>query len=170
MKPTTGWYNGNDADWDGMGDPEYPNYGRYCSECGNELHKLFQGKCTSCRCEIDWEDEEIAPDEKQYYGSWKRKGRFWSPDRSGDFAAIFDSNDNGIAVVWSKFVRYGHQGSPCIPGQVHAEPDDPSESPSGVAIMEMTPGEVAPYGRPFVSPYYALPDYCLGEKNEQTSR
>ncbi len=170
MRPTYGWYNGNDVDWDGMGEPIFPDEGAYCPYCGEKLYRTFQKRCGKCKTEIDWEFPADSASETQLYGSWKKVRGLWEPDpKNGDFSAVYNSNDNEIRVEWSEKVRYGRADSPCIPGQVHAEDDDP-DSPEGLEITEMKPGEVwwgqfVP-GSKSLHPYYALPDYCLEGKDE----
>jgi len=79
-------------------------------------------------------------------GSWYKdaEGK-WDVDKeNGDFAAFYDSNDNILQVVWSKYIRYGRLASPCYPGQVDARTDDPL-SARGVCVQA----------------YYAMPDDLL---------
>lgn len=147
LTPTTGVYNGGDLAWEFL-----PDDG------------------------IDLEYEEalaegIDPDELEYweggstllYGDWIKTnergepddGGKWEPDRSGEYAMIYNGDENTAQVVWSRWVRYGKPASLCYPGQVDAELDDPTE-PEG------EPGTVQPWDqmrateRRYV-PYYALP-------------
>lgn len=170
MRPTYGWYNGNDVDWDGMGEPIFPDEGAYCPYCGEKLYRIFQKRCGKCKTEIDWEFPADSAGEMQLYGSWKKIAGRWKPDPArGGFSAVYDSNDNEICVRWSERTRYGRTGSLCIPGQVHAESDDP-DSPDGLYVVEIQPG-VGWWGKlasgdDIFHPYYALPDYCLEGKDE----
>ena len=92
------------------------------------------------------------------YGDWLQdEDGLWYPDPNGEFAMLYDSNDNYGQLVYSKWVRYGRPASPCFPGQVDARPDDPFE-PEGQV------GSAVPVEQIFCQapnrccvPYYAFP-------------
>lgn len=52
------------------------------------------------------------------YGDWIKDedGKF-APDPEGEFAFIYDNNDNYVQVVFSKWVMRTKKCSPCFPGQ-----------------------------------------------------
>ena len=141
-EPTTGVYNGNDIAYECLDDYGLdPDYGRYCYCCGEELPEAEAEKCPTCGEGLDWDfvDWESST---LLYGDWKQDADgLWEPDKTGEYAAIHNVNDNTIQVVWSQFVRYGIMCSPCYPGQADAQVDDP-QSPDGDHYQA----------------YYALPD------------
>ena len=104
-EPTTGVYNGNDLELsyiDDYIDPDIP-------EDAEDDELMF------------WESSTLL------YGDWKQDSDgLWEPNRSGEYAAIHNVNYNTVQVIWSKFVRYGIMCSPCYPGQVDAQLDDPA--------------------------------------------
>ena len=59
-------------------------------------------------------------------GSWKNVNGQYIPDTSGEYAAIVNVNSNTVQVVHSARILYGIMCSPCYPGQVDAEIDDPA--------------------------------------------
>jgi hypothetical protein len=61
----------------------------------------------------------------QLYGSWKKdENGQYEPDLNGEYAAIYDSNDNIIQVVWSKNIfKACRRCSPCYPGQGDLDAD-----------------------------------------------
>lgn len=68
---------------------------------------------------LDREFEDFQG-ETHLYGDWLKNedtGK-WEPDEEmGEFAAIYDNNDNIIQVVWSIWAKPAHYCSPCYPGQ-----------------------------------------------------
>jgi hypothetical protein len=141
-KPTTGVYNGNQVAWDYVGDQIDPSYGWFCPECGNRLDHKLATRCRNCRAKLDWDDLDYYETESWLLGDWiEQANGKWRPDRKGDFAALYDSNDNYIQVVWSKTTRRGSMCSPCFPGQVDAKATDKARGTG--------------------QKYYALPDYAL---------
>jgi len=141
LTPTTGVYSGGDIPMELLAD-EY--------------------------IDLDYEDalaEGADTDELEYweggstllYGDWREgEDGLLEADTSGEYALIYNVNENTAQVVWSRWVRYGKPASLCYPGQVDAEPDDPAE-PEG------EPGLVQPWDqmrateRRYV-PYFALPE------------
>ena len=99
-------------------------------EIYDSLFKEYNGTCPLCDDKlteleiIPGEDAENHDDmdgdcsETFLYGSWKKddEGKF-GQDESGEYAAIYDSNDNHIQVVWSKFALKCYHCSPCYPNQ-----------------------------------------------------
>lgn len=142
LGPTTGVYGGNQVNWEYMPQDDID---LFCEEAVAEL-------------EADGLDEdEIAAELKYWEGGDERLLGAWARDDDGkwkpvtdsespddDFAAIYDSNENTLQVVWSRYVRFGRWASPCYPGQVSAHNDDPAQ-PDAVRHV----------------PYYALPPECL---------
>jgi hypothetical protein len=147
-----------------MGESISCDFGAFCPHCNTMLHRWMQKVCGKCNAEIDWAGEVDWNSENFLYGGWKRDGKRWEPERNAAFSALCRSNDGEVAIVRSQWVRYGRAGTMCIPGQVHAEPDDPT-SPFGLALIELKAGTLHPLqrqsGRQFYHPYYALPEYCL---------
>jgi hypothetical protein len=86
-----------------------------------------------------WEEETVDLDYEEYlrenpegdpegycgdstnflYGDWIKVEDKYAPDRSGPrgYAAIYDSNDNTIQVVWSRWAVLCARCSPCFPDQ-----------------------------------------------------
>jgi hypothetical protein len=66
----------------------------------------------------------------QLYGKWLKdeEGKYY-PDPSGEYAAIYDSNDNIIQVVHSKYCMFVSLCSPCYPDQGNLD-DFPGEKNS----------------------------------------
>ena len=94
----------------------------------------------------------------QLYGDWLQdENGLWYPDPDGEFALLYDCNDGYGQLVHSKWVRYGRPASPCFPGQVDAQEDDPLE-PDGEPQYSVPMDQIfcqAP-NRCCV-PYYAFP-------------
>lgn len=150
IEPTTGWYYGTDLDWDGM-----PYWDALCD----------------CSLQPDDDDDDYNDHECyctiQYLGDWTiTDDNMLEPDPDGEhgFAAIYDGNDNTLAVVWSKTLRVGNVGSPCIPGQASASDDDPEYTGNDDNLLQTIPGIMA--AGQFAGPtaqtvYYGLPDHCI---------
>lgn len=176
LTPTTGVYNGGDIPMELLAD-EYIDL-EFQETYAARRQELIDGIMTFDD-EPELTDDEIegliAPDleaEFEYrdggdtllYGDWIKTNAAgepdddgkWEPDTSGEYALIYNVNENTAQVVWSRWVRYGKPASLCYPGQVDAEPDDPAE-PEG------EPGLVQPWDqmrateRRYV-PYFALPE------------
>jgi len=143
MQPTTGWYSGNDLDWDGMGFP------------------------VACDCQPDENDEypEECYCDLHYYGDFiEGDDGMLEPDPDGQWAAVYNSNTNDLAVIWSKTLRVGQLGSPCIPGQVSADMDDEEYDGDDNSLVPAHVGMM--HGTQFAGPtartvYYGLPDECI---------
>lgn len=97
-KPTTTVYSGNAINWEYMPEPIFLDAP---------------------------EDEDAELDTTcQLYGDWAQgDDGLWGADHDGamGFAAIYDSNDNYLQVVWSRRTARGRMCSPCFPGQVDAD-------------------------------------------------
>ena len=100
-----------------------------CVDCGTywSEDEASDEKCIDCNSdnvnevdgqEIDHFDFDGYCSETFLYGSWKKNddGKY-GPDETGEYAAIYDINDNHIQVVWSKFALKCYQCSPCYPNQ-----------------------------------------------------
>lgn len=103
--------------------------------CNNTEPQEFNQETAQAQAEAlidDNEVEEQARNEVEdmeggtYHlvGSWKKVTDLaqenihgYAPDKDGDYAAIYDSNDNYIQVVWSKTVVNCSWCSPCFPNQ-----------------------------------------------------
>ena len=127
LKPTNGWYSGHNL-------PE-----NLWEEDAIYLYPEDDGE------EFDSEAHTIL------YGDWlSNSDGTYSPDETGEYAAVYDPNNNELVCVWSTHTYYGTQGSPCIPGQVYAQPRED---------LPVEAGE-----RPFKGmPYYALPTALFGQ-------
>lgn len=130
--PTTGVYSGNDIAWENMNDDfidlDYEN-------AFNEL------VASGIDAEEVGESLEYFESNTQLYGDWlKDEDGLYIPDPEGEYAMIYNANENTAQVVYSKTVKYGIAASLCYPGQVDAAVEDPS-----------TPNEVC-----WIA-YYALP-------------
>ena len=66
---------------------------------------------------IDNEWEYHVESDVQLYGNWIIENEKYHPDPSGEYSAIYDSNDNIIQVVYSRYVISCHKCSPCYPLQ-----------------------------------------------------
>lgn len=149
IEPTTGWYYGTIIDWDGM------PYDSLCDCCAVPADDDNDDYERECYCTT------------LYYGDWyvTDDGKLDVDEDGGDgFAAIYDSNDNTMAVVWSKTLRVGSVGSPCIPGQASANDDDPIYTGNDDNLLQCLPGVMA--AGQFAGPsaqtvYYGLPDDCI---------
>ena len=119
-KPTTGVYNGNQINW------EFMDYDYTCLDCQNAFEEhgdkdYFDPNCPNCKelnnyC-IDYIE---CSGHMQLYGDWilDTNTRLYEPDKTGEYTAIYDSNQNVFQVVWSKITVKGSLCSPCYPGQV----------------------------------------------------
>ena len=173
LTPTTGVYSGGDIPWELLAD-EYIDLD-FEDAYAARRQELIDGIMTfDDEPELTEDEIEvlIAPDleaEFEYwgenggstllYGDWREgEDGLYEPDTGGEYAAIYNVNENTAQVVWSRWVRYGKPASLCYPGQVDAELDDPTE-PEG------EPGTVQPWDqmrateRRYV-PYFALPGWA----------
>jgi hypothetical protein len=84
----------------------------------------------------------------QLYGDWlKDEDQKYYPDPNGEYAAIYDSNDNIIQVVHSKYCMFVSLCSPCYPDQGN---------------LDDYPGEKNIMGDPVWA--YCLPGNLMGEE------
>lgn len=63
---------------------------------------------------------------RQLYGAWiQTEDGMFDIDKNSkrDFAAIYNSNENTIQVVWSKYYKLCNWASPCYPHQGDLESD-----------------------------------------------
>jgi len=64
----------------------------------------------------EWMYDSCGTD--QLYGSWLQDEQDkYYPDPDGEYAMIYDSNNNIYQVVYSKFAIKSYHCSPCYPGQ-----------------------------------------------------
>lgn len=148
MQPTTGWYSAHDC-VDCLFDDAIYVYPEPEDDGDGDGDGDFYDEC---------EPDAIL------VGDWLEDGDDYTPDKDGEFAGVYSNDDNTIAIVWSKTVRYGHLGSPCIPGQVYASADDPTTPPDGAEVQTATPGMLTPaqmWRDDGVYAYYGLPDDCI---------
>jgi hypothetical protein len=132
--PTTGVYSGNDIAWENVDD-------------ASSIDLDYESAVAELR-ESGADQDEIADAIDCYeggntllYGDWiKDEEGSYLPDLTGEYAMIFNVNEHTAQVVFSKTVKYGRLASPCYPGQVDAQVEDPS----------------TPKGRCYIA-YYALP-------------
>lgn len=131
-EPTTGVYTGNDLAWEFLGD-----------FIDVECEKFVEENPDAEEWELDFTGDT------QLYGDWLKgdDGKYY-PDPNGEYALIYNSNDNFVQVVYSTVIRYGRMCSPCFPGQVDARLDDP-DHPTDIHIQA----------------YYALPDWATYERD-----
>ena len=148
LTPTTGVYSGNDLAWEFL---------------SNDW------------IDLEYEEalESADPEELEYwegggtllYGDWVRdEDGLYEPDNENPeaaFAMIYNQNENTAQVVWSRTVRYGRPASPCYPGQVDAQPDDPTEPEGAVASAVPVEQIFCTAPRRCCVPYYALPEYAM---------
>ena len=113
-EPTTGVYNGNQINW------EFMDYDYICLDCESYIkeHELTCQEYQEneyCDC-LDFLE---CSNHTHLYGSWKIDDNgLYEPDKTGEYAAIYDSNQNVFQVIWSKTIVTGGLCSPCYPGQV----------------------------------------------------
>jgi len=123
----TGVIGGNSLNWEYLPyDSIDPNY----DSMVNELRLEIESEVTEDET-IDPEDREdeiegrlqekldcLETSDTQLIGSWaKDKDGLYIPDKKGKYAAIYDSNDNTMQIVWSKHAILCNKCSPCFPGQ-----------------------------------------------------
>ena len=123
---------------------EKPVNGWYCGY--NLPENLWEDDAIYISPEGDEESEEFDNEPNTIlYGDWtEHQDGTYSPDETGEYAAIYDPNTNDLVCVWSAHISYGTLGSPCIPGQVYAQPRED---------LPVAAGE-----RPFKwMAYYAIP-------------
>ncbi len=139
--PTTGVYGGNQLDWECM-PYEYIDLDveTWTQESAEE-----HGEDTDA---YDQAVEFMESGETLLYGSWEKvDGQYQAnkdADDPEDFAAIYNANENTLQVIWSKVIGFGKLASPCYPGQVSANPDDPDTAQED-----------------YIQAYFALPSDCL---------
>lgn len=106
-------------------DSAEPDYGEAtCPKCGNvavdyddEKHSGFRsGHCAEYACESC----ELAFPSEQ---AWGDEPLGWS--YSGDGYDLVDCLDSDIMVLASSFYTFGNYCSPCVPGAVSLESDNP---------------------------------------------
>ena len=145
--PTTGVYNGNQLQW------EYMPSDWIALDYETWVDDIMK------RDDLDEEGKDDAIEElsncaesgdTHLYGSWKMVDGKYEADKnlfSDGFAAIYNANYNTLQVVWSSVIRYGVLASPCYPGQVSSEEEDPTQ-PDDIHVQS----------------YFALPDGCIYTK------
>ena len=136
IMPTTGVYSGNDIARENLCDFIDLDYESAVAELeanGADEDELIDAM--DC----------FETGQTQLYGEWitDAEGKY-TPDPTGEYAMIYNSNENTAQVVFSSVVRYGRPASPCYPGQVDARTNDP----------------VAPKERCYWA-YYALPEWAM---------
>lgn len=84
---------------------------------------------------IEGEHERCGPDEQgdTLFGSWKKVGDQWEPDRGGEYSAIYRSNSYTVQVVWSRHTVRAPLASPCYPGQCSVTPGKEGDPESQLA-------------------------------------
>ena len=91
-----------------------------------ELIKNAKDKAEELELDVDSDTIEEDSIEKlagfigtdQLYGSWLQDEQDkYYPDPDGEYAMIYDSNNNIYQVVHSKFAIKSYHCSPCYPGQ-----------------------------------------------------
>ena len=82
----------------------------------------------------------VAPEDMgtTLFGSWKKnKEGEYEPDKSGEYSAIFNPEQNTVQVVWSRFLIMSGRCSPCYPNQADVDnPPRPREAFSVPDYME----------------------------------
>jgi len=144
ITPTTGVYSGGDLPWEWI-DGEFIDLAYEAAV--DEL------KASGMSDEdIDAELEYFDSGDEQLYGDWIKvnaagepddNGKY-APDPDGEFAAIYNTNECTLQVVFSRHIRYGKPAFLCYPDQVDAAQDDPAE-PEG------EPGCVVPVPYPHLT-------------------
>lgn len=145
----TGVTTGNTINWDAVGydyiDLAYENAHKEAVK--DALAKLEEEGYSEE--DIQEEAEGMAEEEMegfdssggtQLYGTWTKDAEgYYIPDTNGEFAFIYDSNDNYVQVVWSKTTKECRKCSPCFPMQ----------------------GDLDSEGNDYTA--YCLPDYAINE-------
>lgn len=116
-KPVTGVYSGNCIAWEYIDDEIDLSF-----ESHLESDEHDEDECSICEY---WEAGDT-----RLIGDWiKDNDGLYAPDKTGEFSAIFDANQNVIQVVWSSVIKRSNLlCSPCYVGQIDARQDDTSES------------------------------------------
>ena len=113
-EPTTGVYNGNQINWEFM-DLDY-----ICLDCESGIKEYKETNPDYTEDDLQFIfDGLYCEGHTHLYGSWKIDDNgLYEPDETGEYAAIYDSNQNVFQVTWSKTTVTGGLCSPCYPGQV----------------------------------------------------
>ena len=106
-QPITGVTSGNIPTWlwdENYIDLDYESHVMGCENCQNG---------EACEIADMWEYSETL-----LFGNWKLVNELYEPDTSGEYAAIYNNNENTIQIVFSKTIKSGcGLCSPCFPGQ-----------------------------------------------------
>ena len=146
VSPTTGVYSGNDIAWKNVDD-------------GIDLQWEELEASDVNEDEMDEMDLDCTSGDTVLHGDWiKDEEGSYFPDLTGEYAMIYNVNENTAQVVYSKTVKYSRLASPCYPGQVDARVDDPSTP----GIEELYDDEGWTCGLVHLDiAYYALPEWAM---------
>jgi len=177
ITPTTGVYSGCDLPWEWLDDDaidlayEEAYTDRKAELIADVLNNLMPDETPPTDDEIEAliaddlaaEFEYWEGSDRLLYGDWIKTNERgepdddgkYAPDPDGEFAAIYNTNECTLQVVFSRHIRYGKPAFLCYPGQVDAAQDDPAE-PEGEPGCVVLWDQLKSTERRYV-PYYALP-------------
>lgn len=137
-EPTTGVLTGNQIDnwpydWIDLGYVDMRND-----------HGDIDGYNPDCEHCQEWERyclDMYEPNgmESHLWGDWKLDDDgLYEPDKTGEYAAIYNPNENTVQVVWSRYTTTAAMCSPCYPGQ--ADIGTPGRQPAYTLPPDMMQG------------------------------
>ena len=157
-EPTTGVYSVHDIDWDfvpGFGiDPDYEASQPTADDAG-------------VQDDYDFFPDEIES-ERLLYGDWIVYNGEYMVDGEHKLGFSFIENVDRatVQVIWSEHVRYGKAASPCYPGQVDAEVDDPLVPDGEPQVVTERDQWYCMAPETCCVAYYALPPQMLRKDGE----
>jgi hypothetical protein len=138
-EPITGVHGANDVEWFDDFDQGIDLAWEEASENGLKFLKTPEGKKMLKKHdykpgdEPEWNDTDFWDEVSEKYhidvpnemweggdtlgGNWKKVNGLYEPDKSGEYSAIFNRDQNTIQVIWSKHLIRCSSCSPCYPGQ-----------------------------------------------------